>query len=97
MNNQFIKVTFDLYCDWTRKAPAYRIYVDGELFAERSYIWTDHYLEEMLQISAKPGQHQIKFENLNPESATFSMRNHKIISGAGTWVSNDILEIYNES
>ena len=62
----FVKAHFDLYCDWEGLPPSYRVYVNDELFAERTYIWTDQYLNEMLQISAPPGRYQVRVELIKP-------------------------------
>ena len=97
MNKKFVKITFELDCEWTGPVPAYRVYVDGELFTERSYIWKDQYLEEMLQIEAEPGRHRIDFENLNSDTASFTMRNCQVLDGPAKWLSKKYLEIHNES
>ena len=54
METVFVKAKFDIDCDWEGLAPVYRIYVNDELFAERTYTWVDQYLTEILQIEAPP-------------------------------------------
>lgn len=97
MENKFVKVLFDIDCEWTGPAPSYRIFVDGELFAERTYIWTDCYLHEMLQISAEPGHYLFDFQNLNPDTATFTIKNRSVLQGPARWVNDKYLEIRHES
>jgi len=61
----FCKVSFDLFCD-KGDNPDYRIYVNHELFAERTYVWKGtKYLREMLQIDAPPGEYNIHLEKLD--------------------------------
>ena len=61
----FCKVSFDLFCDKGNK-PRYRLYVNDELFVERTYIWTDNkYLRENLQIEASSGEYIIRLEKLD--------------------------------
>lgn len=97
MNKKFVKISFDVHCDWQDKAPAYRVYINGELFAERTYIWKDEYLEEMIQIETVPGRYRFDFENLNPELGTFTVDNKRVEYGPARWLSKKYLEIHNES
>ena len=73
--------------------PAYRVYVNDELFTERSWIWRDHYLDEMLQISASPGQYHVRIEAVQPVVAKFKTRNYRIQHGDAQWRDTNILEI----
>ena len=69
----FCKVSFDLFCDKGDK-PRYRLYVNDELFTERTYIWRGtQYLRENLQIDAPPGEYKIHLEKVDP--AKLRMRN----------------------
>jgi len=89
----FVKALFDLDCDWEGLPPVYRIYVGDELFAERTWRWTDCYLEEMLQISAPPGQYAIRVEPVGPNLARFRSSNHRVAYGPGQWINDHTLEI----
>ena len=68
-------------CDVTAKVHAqpfrYRVYVNNELFAERTWIWQNVYLEEMLPISAPAGIYPIRFETVDPENGRIKVRNHQ--------------------
>ncbi len=98
MNTKFVKVSFDIDADRSNSSPSYRVYVDDELFVERTFVQpVDQYLNEILQIEAPPGKYRISFENLDPEKATFQVKNHLILHGPGRWLSKKYLEIYDES
>jgi|TARA_R110000782_G_scaffold11744_3_gene35485 hypothetical protein len=79
---QFVRVLCDVNCDWTGVPPVYRVYVDDELFAERTWIWTDRYLEEMLQIEALPGEYTISYQLADPATAELSI-NIRVDFGPG--------------
>ena len=68
-------------CDVTAKVHAqpfrYRVYVNNELFTERTWIWQGVYLEEMLPISAPAGIYPIRFETVDPENGRIKVRNHR--------------------
>jgi hypothetical protein len=89
----FIKAVFDLDCDWEGLPPAYRIYVNDELFAERTWRWTDNYLEEILQIQAPRGRLEIRVEPVGPNLAQFRAWNHRVEYGPGQWITDKLLEI----
>ena len=54
MARKFVRLLADVHCKWQGLSPIYRAYVNDELFAERTWIWTDCYLRECLQIEAEP-------------------------------------------
>jgi hypothetical protein len=87
----YVKALFNLDCEWSGAVPAYRIYVNDELFAERSWIWREHYLEEMLQIQAIPGKYSVRVESLDA-TAKFTTSDFRIGHGPAKWCNN-ILEI----
>jgi hypothetical protein len=93
VENKFIRAVFDLDCDWEGLAPTYRIYVNDELFAERTWIWTDEYLTELLQISAPPGVYQVRVEPVVPHLARFVATNHRVEYGPGQWRDESNVEI----
>ena len=92
MQSVFVKAVFDLDCEWKTQTPCYRIYVNDELFAERTWRWTKEYLEEILQIQAPPGRYHVKIQSLDQDSK-FTAKNHRIEHGRAQWIDNEILEI----
>ena len=97
MHTEFVKATFDIDCDWNVPHPVYRIFVNDELFAERTWIWEDSYLNEMLQIAAPPGQYRIRLESVNPAQSNFRISNHAVEHGPARWIDHEYLEITNAS
>lgn len=93
MDKFFIKAHFDIHCEWSGITPAYRIYVNDELFAERTWRWTDCYLQEVLQIEAEPGRYRVRLEPVLPTLASFKVRNHVVEFGRAQWVGNQYLDI----
>lgn len=98
MDTVFVKAWFDLDCEWEGLPPIYRVYVNGELFAERTWIWTEHYLSEMLQIQAPPGRYEVRVEPVGPNLARFITSNHTVEDGPADWTKKGhVLEIRDES
>lgn len=92
MKTTFIKVSFELDCIWEGLAPTYRIYVENELFAERTWNWTDKKLVEILQIKAPEGNYQVSVVPVGPHLAQFTMSNHQIVVGENVrWKNNTLL------
>jgi len=96
MARQFIRLLADVHCEWEGLSPIYRAYVNDELFAERTWIWTDHYLEECFQIEAEPGEYVIRHELVPPHLATLSVTDMRVDFGSAT-VKNNVLRIPNET
>jgi hypothetical protein len=89
---QFIRVLCDVDCSWTETPPVYRVYVDDELFAERTWRWRDEYLEEMIQIEAEPGEYVISYELVNSPGATIRVLNMRVDYGPGK-IKGNLLKI----
>lgn len=89
----FVKARFDIDCNWQGIPPIYRVYVNEELFTERTWIWTDHFLREFLQISALPGQYRVRLESVRPNLAKFRLTNFAVEHGPARWIEGQILEI----
>ena len=78
--------------------PTYRIYINGELFSERTWIWgLDKYLTQTLQIDAPAGQYHVKIEAVQPCIAEFYSAGFKIEHGPAKWIDRDTLEIHHAS
>ena len=87
-----MRVLADVDCKWEGLNPIYRVYVNDELFAERTWSWTDEYLQEMLQIEAEPGEYTIRFDLVPPHLAQLKVDNVRVDFGPGT-VENNVLRI----
>jgi len=96
MTKKFVRVLADVDCEWEGLSPAYRVYVNDELFAERTWLWTDCYLEEMFQIDAEPGDYQFRWELVAPHLAQLTVSNLRVDQGSAKIESN-LLRILDES
>ncbi len=97
MTRKFVRVLADVDCKWEGLNPSYRVYVNDELFAERTWRWTDSYLEENLQIEASPGDYALRWELVPPHLAQLSVKNLRIEYGPGSIKPGNILRIAHES
>ena len=96
MTKEFVRVLADVDCEWEGLNPIYRLYVNDELFTERTWRWTNSYLEEMLQIEAVPGEYTLRWELVPPCLARLKISNVRVDYGPAT-VENNRLKIYHES
>lgn len=92
MTKKFVRVLADVYCDWEGLDPTYRVYVNDELFAERTWRWSNEFLEEMLQIEARPGRYSLRWELVPPHLAQLTVKNIRVDYGSGV-IENDKLRI----
>lgn len=90
-----VEIAADVKCSWTTKPPVYRLYVNDELMAERTWIWRDKYLEELIHLQIVPGQYEIKYETLD-SSACINVDNVRVLSGPAT-CSGKTVTIKNEN
>lgn len=99
MSKNFVRVLCDIHCNWEGLPPNYRVFVNDELFTERTWIWEDDtvYLEEMLQIEAEPGEYQIRHELVPPHLAQLRVKNMRVDFGPGTINEQGQLRITNET
>jgi len=81
MRTEFVLTLIDVHCEWSGEPPRYRCYVNDELFTERTWIWNKHYLEEQLQILARPGEYRIHYELVDTENALMKTNNFRITHG----------------
>ena len=70
----FVKLNVDLKCQWEGLEPDYRIYVNDEMFTERTYRWEDpFYLREILQVEAETDRvYWVRLEPVGPQLADFN-------------------------
>ena len=87
-------VAVEVYCSWTQQPPRYRVFVNDELFAERTFIWDGGYfLDEHLTISGPIGKYQIRCENVDPDLGEFKFKNMRLVDGHGMMHKNT-LDLY---
>ena len=91
MEKQFVKMELDVFAKWQFKPPMYRVYVNDELFNERTYSWNHlEYITEILQIKAEPGEYSVKIENHGGE---FTVRSLRCSVGKVRVIDNNTFEI----
>ena len=88
MTAEHVLVKCDVYCDWSDQPPVYRLFVNDELFTERTYIWKQQYLEELIPVYAEPGEYHIRYELVPPSQGTLVTKNLRVSSGPGAIVNN---------
>lgn len=94
MTSEHVLVKADVYCDWQDPPPVYRLYVNNELFAERTYIWREQYLEELIPVYAPPGRYDIRYELVPPSQGQLEVKNLRVVEGPpGTRIKNTQLKI----
>lgn len=96
MDKKFVRVLADVDCEWEGWNPVYRVYVNDELFAERTWRWTDAYLEENLQISAEPGTYDLRWELVAPHLANLKVQRLRVEHGPARIIDGK-LRILDES
>jgi hypothetical protein len=69
------------------------VYVNDELFAERTWTWNNVYLEELLQIEAEPGKYHIRHELVPPHLATLKIENMRVELGDANIKGENLLRI----
>jgi hypothetical protein len=92
MTEKFVRVVADVHCDWEGMAPTYRVFVNEELFGERTWTWTEDYLEESIQVLANPGTYPIRYELVSPHLARLDVRRMRVTQGPGQ-INDGILSI----
>lgn len=84
-------IAIDISCEWTDQPPRYRVFVNDELFVERTFVWnTEKYLEETLNIQGPAGKYQIRCENVDPELGEFRFKNTRLLRGTGSLYKNTL-------
>ena len=93
MQTHYVRLLCDVHCKQDERGPRYRIFINDELFAERTWVWNDRYLEEALQIEARPGRYPIRFELVEPDVGRLKVKNLRVDHGPAVICKGDILEI----
>ena len=82
MNRQSVVVRADVTVAWQGDPPNYRVYVGNEMFTERTWIWQEQYLEEMLVVNAPPGKYNLRWELVPPAQGKIEVKNVRIKHGS---------------
>ena len=82
MNRQSVVICADVSVDWQGDPPNYRVYVGDEMFTERTWIWQEQYLEEMLVVNAPPGKYNLRWELVPPAQGKIEVTNIRIEHGS---------------
>ena len=88
-----VQIEYTVDCEWTNTPPVYRLYVNNELFTERTYIWPDRCLEEVIPISAPPGDYAIEYQLIGQGNLVVS--NPRVNYGSAEFISHNTLRIHN--
>jgi hypothetical protein len=94
MIEKFVQVSADVTCEWEGLNPIYRLYVNDELFAERTWRWTNSYLEEIVPIFAMPGEYTLRWELVPPHLAELRVKNLRVDQGDATVEKNNRVRIH---
>jgi hypothetical protein len=86
-------VAVNVYCDWAADPKAYRIYVDGDLLTERTYIWqnSSQYVQENIVIQVEPGIHTLNITPVDPTFTGFYWSNLIVNRQAQDLVNNQFI------
>jgi hypothetical protein len=79
------KINIDVFCHkHGNENPVYRIYLDGDLITERTYIWSNakpptttngQFVKENIWVNLTAGNHEVKLESLDPSFRGFYFTN----------------------
>lgn len=89
-----VVATCEIHCEWWHREPRYRLYVGNELFAERTWIWNNMHLEEMLTVRGVAGRYPVRLENVDADHSVFKLRNLRITAGPGVIANDGSIQIY---
>ena len=93
MDRHVVLAGFDLYCEWSGTPPVYRVWLDDQLFTERTWCWNDVYLENLLQINSPTAKYTLRVEKVGDSDAKFTVKRHRIERGPARWAKNNKLVI----
>jgi hypothetical protein len=93
MTKRFVQIKADVHCRWEGLNPVYRLYVNDELFTERTWDWDYAYLEETVPIEAEPGDYYLRWELVPPCLAHMDITNMRVSHGSVTVMPGNIIRI----
>jgi hypothetical protein len=96
MAQNYVRVVCNVYCRYEGLPPIYRVYVNNELFTERTWIWNaDYYIREEIQINAEPGEYAIRYELVPPNLAELFVTRPVVDHGSAIVTEDGQLRIEN--
>jgi len=77
---QDLRIEVDVYCNWQTEPQAYRLYIDNDLYTERTYIWRNphQWVREILIAELTPGSHSITLQPVNNQFNGFTLVNFAV-------------------
>lgn len=62
-----VRLDVDIHCDAATSQPVYRVYVNQDLYTERTWIWPSYeiFIREHLVADLPPGLNQIRIEKVS--------------------------------
>lgn len=93
MSKQYVRVLSKIDCEWEGLNPVYRLYVNNELFSERTWRWADSYLEEVIQVEAEPGDYSLYYELVPPHLARLKIGELEVDYGPAQILNNTTFRI----
>jgi hypothetical protein len=81
MDKKFVRILSNIDCDWEGLPPVYRLYVNEELFSERTWTWRNSTLREAIQIEAAPGEYVLRYELVAPHLAFIYVKDLTVDEG----------------
>jgi len=95
MKTKFVRVLCDVICVQDGDNTQYRVFINQELFTERTWVWPDnYYIEEAIQLDVPMGRYQIRYELVPPTNSVIEMTNIRIDFGTARILRNNTVEIY---
>jgi hypothetical protein len=83
-----IRLALDVHCDAAHTDPVYRVYVNQDLYTERTWIWPSYnvFIREHLVAELDQGQHQVRIEKVSGQG-NFTVHGFTV-NGADTSVKD---------
>ena len=82
-----VHMQIDVHCKWNKIPPMYRLFVNDEMFTERTYVFqAGEYVRENLIIEAPSGNYEVKIET--PSKESFKLRNLSCSYGDAQIIDN---------
>ena len=77
---QDLRIEVDVLCDWQVEPQAYRLYINDDLYTERTYIWhnPNQWVREIIVAELAPGHHTIKIQSVDSKFPVFRLANFSI-------------------